>query len=119
MKHPKYWWNFIFYPKVNIHPKKSDTIPRFFSNWAILFFEKELLYRLKKKLYRFLAISRQKKTLIQHIIWCGTWRHGVRTRSNRRPSSVAKKKKVKKRKEICKENFFRHGIFRKVMTQFL
>jgi hypothetical protein len=45
---------------VNIHPKKSDTIPRFYSNWAISFFEKGLIYRLKKKLYRFLAINRQK-----------------------------------------------------------
>jgi hypothetical protein len=35
---------------VNIHPKKSDTIPRFYSNWAILFFEKLINLSPEKKI---------------------------------------------------------------------
>jgi hypothetical protein len=66
--HPQNGWNiqnideFLFFiQKCEYSSKKSDTILRFYSNWAISFSEKGLLYRLEKKLYNFLAINRQKE----------------------------------------------------------
>jgi hypothetical protein len=53
---------------VNIHPKKNDTIPRFYSKLAILFFEKGFFFYcqifFEKKIY--IAFERNiapKKTL--------------------------------------------------------
>jgi hypothetical protein len=54
MKHTKYRWNFISSSKsMNIHLKRSNTIPRFYSNLAISSSGKGLIYCLKKNCIAF------------------------------------------------------------------
>jgi hypothetical protein len=73
----KTYMQFYFSSKrANIHPKKSNTIPRFYSNWAIFVLWKRINLSPEKKLYHFLVKYCPKKNhglgitnLVSKVAW--------------------------------------------------